>query len=65
MQIQLHDVWVEVLELKQERLYADVIEGVPDARINRRIVELVHEAEHGARRNWSGAALLAEIAMRK
>ena len=35
-----------------------------DVPVNRRIVELVHEAEHGARRNWSGAALLAEITTR-
>ena len=34
--------------------------GLP-APVNRRLVELVHEAEGGARRRWSGSALIEEL----
>jgi 2-dehydropantoate 2-reductase len=35
--------------------------GSPEARVNARLVELVHAAEQGGRRNWPGDALLERL----
>lgn len=47
MQMEVGGVRVQVIELTQRHVYADVIEGVPNAQINRDIVERTVQRTNG------------------